>query len=49
MYAVLYVWTQTYSWENIIFIKTFVQQGHIQLIKKDSADIYTATEDLYFK
>ncbi len=44
----LYVWTQTYSRLNFILINTFVQQGHIQLIKKKT-DIYNVTEDLYFK
>jgi len=29
-------------------INTFIQQGHIKLIKSDSKDIYNVTKDVYF-
>ncbi len=42
---------QTFGVSKIYFLKemnTFVQQGHVKLIKRDSKDIYV-TKDFYFK
>ncbi len=30
-------------------MNTFIQQGHIKLIKSDSEDIYNVTKDFCFK
>jgi len=29
-------------------MNTFIQQGHIKLIKSESKDIYNVTKDFYF-
>ncbi len=37
-------WTYS-SWNYVNNFTTFIQQGHIKLIKSDSKDIYNATTD----
>ncbi len=32
-----------------VFLSTFIQQGHIKLVKNNSKYIYNITKDLYFK
>jgi len=43
---------QKFGVSKILFLKkvnAFIQQGCIKLIRRDSKDIYSVTEDLYFK
>ncbi len=58
--SVFYLLCHQYRIDTILFkslgwvktieeIKTFIQKGHIKLIKTDSKDIYDVTKDFYFK